>query len=135
MEEYERENNFKYDFIIRLRIDFLFPFEIFEYPYEKENIYFCESWIRNSKGEPTYLIDTFFLGNRDILSFICNNLVTSYGDYMDDNKKDGDQTFTMECQLAYFILNNKIKIQEIPISKRINWEHPDHRQEMVWLKK
>jgi hypothetical protein len=78
IEEYENENNFKYDIIFRIRPDFalLNEFNIKRLFSHNEDIYIRNNPIIENKY---YCSDYIFFGKRDIVAHICKNFYKEHG--------------------------------------------------------
>lgn len=126
MELYEKDNNLKYDMVIRGRIDLLYD-DVFNKLFDYTQVYFCSPWnysYDNGQPYPIYLIDCFFFGNRDYIVKICKEFISKFGSYrLNRIIDDYEVTVLPEVQIALFIKNESIPINFINYSgKPIN--HP-----------
>lgn len=74
MEEYELQNNMRYDQVIVARIDMIYPSIEFNF---NDKLHFCGAW------KQRYEMDCFYYGPRDLIGKICLGLSDRYGDFID----------------------------------------------------
>jgi len=120
MEQYETNNSFEYDIVIRIRPDLTIsePFDLNPYINDHINIP-CKSHYYHHYHDKNYLKEFFFFGKRELMKIICHNWVDSYGKYLDPLfEVDGpaDYTLAPEYQFYLFIKHNILSICFIPFS-------------------
>ncbi|WP_290880253.1 hypothetical protein [Helicobacter sp.] len=102
MQEFEKENGFEYDFVIRARPDFHFPFSITLE--ELESIQQQE--IINTYCN-TGVSDTFFCGRRHTMSIVCQLWsFASLNQHLPMFKDFPKLPYAHECFAQYLLLNN-----------------------------
>jgi len=107
MEEYSRDNNIKYDLIIRARMDFIYEDFIYPHFFEKiNNTLFLvrDRYATHSKLETN---DKFFAGDFEIMKKMCN-VFSEIKNYYQQNIFIEGQTI-----MEKFIKNNSINVKWI----------------------
>ena len=107
--EYEKENNFEYDLVIKMRYDLFFKYDIIDCDNNfNENTYYGYNPAYDEFGNLMRITDLFFYSKTKTFDF----LSTYYANLHTLPKKYLDHSIEPEFSWFYYVTSNNIKINE-----------------------